>query len=34
MRPRRVFGMTAIFIVAAWVMVQIAAEAFPGIGDL
>jgi len=34
LRRRRVFGMNAIFIVAAWVMVQVAAEAFPGVGDL
>jgi len=34
LRRRRAFGMTMIFIVAAWEMVQVAAEAFPGIGDL
>jgi len=34
LRRRRVFGMTATFIVAVWVMVQVAAEAFTGIGDL
>jgi hypothetical protein len=29
LRRRRVFRMTAIYIVSAWVAVQIAAEAFP-----
>jgi hypothetical protein len=31
LRRRRVFGMTAIYIVAAWVTVQVAAEAFPAL---
>lgn len=29
LRRRRVFGMTAIYIVAAWVAVQVASEVFP-----
>jgi len=31
LRRRRVLGMTAIYIVAAWVMVQVASEAFPAL---
>lgn len=31
LRRRRVFGMTAIYIVAAWVVVQVASEVFPAI---
>jgi len=29
LRRRRVFRMTAIYIVASWVVIQVAAEAFP-----
>ena len=31
LRRRRVYRMTAIYIVAAWVAVQIASEAFPAL---
>jgi hypothetical protein len=31
LRRRRVFQMTAIYIVAAWVVVQVASEAFPAL---
>ena len=32
LRRRRVFGMTGIYVVAAWVSVQVASETFPALG--
>ena len=34
LRRRRVLSMTAIYIVTAWVMVQVASEAFPALNIL
>ena len=32
LRRRRVFRMTGIYVVAAWVSVQVASETFPALG--
>ncbi len=32
LRRRRMFGVAVLYVVAAWVAVQVASEAFPGLG--